>query len=429
MSNYCYEAVDSGGLKMQGSLDVADQGEALRRIKEMGLFPTRLAEVGRRCHKTTSRPQSFLGRKDSLLRVPIFDRRIKPKTLAVLTRQLATLVDAGMPLLRGLRTLQEQEENRTLKRMLGEVAASIEGGGSLSEALSAFPKVFNQLYMNMVKAGELGGVLELTLRRLAEFMEKSQKIKGKVKAALFYPAAVFFVATLVLGVMMVYVVPRFQEVFEGLLGGAAMPPFTVFVLNLSAVLKDHLFVAAITFGLCLGSFLLAVRTGRGRRWFDRFRLTVPILGPVVRKVAISRFARTLGTLLNSGVPILQALAIVKETAGNVVVGNVISLVHDSVKEGGTVAGPLKASGVFPAMVAGMVDVGEQTGALPDMLMKIGDIYDDEVDNAVSALTSLLEPVMILFLAVVVGSIVIAMFLPLIVIMNHGIDPGANQGGL
>ena len=424
MSSYCYEAVDAGGLRMQGTLDVADQSEALRRIKEMGLFPTKLAEAGRRrARQTASRSQPFRRKNALALATPMLEGRIKPKTLTVFTRQLATLVDAGMPLLRGLRTLQEQEENRALKRIIGELAVSIEGGGSLSEALASFPKVFNPLYLNMVKAGELGGALELTLRRLAEFMEKAQKIKGKVKAAMFYPSAVMTVATLVLGIMLVYVVPRFQQVFEGLLNGEPMPPFTTLVLNISAAVKNHVLVTGATFAASCFAFFLAIRTERGRRLFDRCKLTVPILGPVFRKLAISRFASTLGTLLNSGVPILQALAIVKETAGNVIVGRVILSVHDSVKEGGTVAGPMKASGVFPAMVAGMVDVGEQTGALPDMLMKIGDIYNDEVDNAVNAMTSLLEPVMILFLAIVVGSIVIAMFLPLIYIMNRGFDGG------
>jgi type IV pilus assembly protein PilC len=430
MSNFCYEAVDAGGLKMQGVLDVADQSEALRRIREMGLFPVKVAEAReRRRRKAASKPQPLAGKRRSVLTISMFNRKPKTRIIAVFTRQLATLINAGMPLLRGLRTLQEQEENPVLKRMIGEVALSIEGGGSLSEALSAYPKVFNGLYVNMVKAGELGGALEITLRRLSEFMEKAQKIKGKIKAAMFYPCAVLFVAIAILSILMVFVIPKFKDVFQGLLNGQAMPKFTLFVLGISDAIKNHFIQVGAGIGVLVVAFLLTMRTQWGRRTLDRLKLVMPVLGPMFRKVAIARFSRTLGTLLNSGVPILQALTIVRETAGNVIVGNVIATVHDSVKEGETISVPLKASGIFPAMVAGMVDVGEQTGALPDMLMKIADTYDEEVDNSVSAMTSLLEPIMIVFLAVVVGSIVIAMFLPIIgIIGGSGID-GQPQGDI
>ena len=339
--------------------------------------------------------------------------RIKPAVLTVFTRQLATLVDVGMPLLRGLRLLQEQTENRALKGVITDVAVAIEGGCTLSEALAAHPKVFSPLYVNMVKAGEMGGVLEVALRRQAEFMEKALKIKGRIKAAMFYPVAVMVAATGILTLMMVFIIPRFQAVFEGLLNGRPMPAFTVAVLKISEVFRSHYLAVGMALLALAVALQMLIRTRPGRRLFDRFKLVVPVAGKIVRKVALSRFARTLGTLLGSGVPILQALTIVKETAGNVIVGGVISKIHDSVKEGGTIAAPLKESRIFPAMVSGMVDVGEQAGALPDMLMKIADTCDEEVDNAVSAMTSLLEPIMIIFLAVVVGSIVIAMFLPII----------------
>lgn len=418
MSNYAYEAVDAGGLQIKGTLDVMDQNEALRRVKEMGLFPVRIAAVREiRQRREALRPKPRLGRREIVINIPYFSGRVKPDVLAVFTRQLATLIEAGMPLLRGLRLLREQEESRALAKIVDEIAARIEGGGSLSEALAAHPKVFNALYVNMAKAGEMSGALELTLRRLAEFMEKAQRIKGKVKAAMFYPVAVMVVAVIILGLLMVYIVPKFREVFQGL--GGNMPWFTEFVLNVSTAIKDHflwmmsgLFVLWIT--LCI-----SIRTQRGRRVFDRFKLAMPVVGPVFRKLAISRFARTLGTLIGNGVPILQALNIVKETTGNVIVSDVISTVHDSVKEGDTMAVPLKASRVFPAMVAGMVDIGEETGALPEMLMKVADNYDDQVDNAVVSMTSLLEPIMIVFLAVVVGSIVIAMFLPIINLYRGG----------
>lgn len=426
MSNYCYEAVDAGGLKIQGMVDVADQSEALRRIKEMGLFPTRVF-VARYRRTTIAQRKTLRVRRRFSLSTSIGRGGIRSRALAVFTRQLATLVEAGMPLLRGLNTLREQEENPRLKVILSELASSIEGGGSLSEAMAAHPRVFNGLYRNMVKAGELGGALEVTLRRLAEFMEKAQRIKGKVKAAMFYPSTVLVVALTILGVLMVYVVPRFQLVFQGLLNGAAMPPFTLFILKISEAIQSHLLFAGIAIATLVALFTTGLRTKWGRWTMDRFKLGMPLLGPVFRKAAISRFARTLGTLLHSGVPVLQSLTIVRETAGNVVIGNVIAKVHESVKEGDTIAVPLKASGIFPAMVAGMVDVGEQTGALPDMLLKVADTYDEEVDNAVGAMTSILEPLMILFLAVVVGSIVIALYLPILYVVNNGVDGGAGSG--
>jgi type IV pilus assembly protein PilC len=429
MSNYSYEAVDAGGLKIEGKLEVGDQNEAIRRLREMGLFPVRIVEARER---QRPRPSSIFSSRSSTLlsgrrmdggrlrmeiRVPFLSGRVKPAVLAVFTRQLATLIEAGMPLLRGLRILREQEESPALAKIVDQISDQIEGGGSLSEALAAHPRVFNTLYVNMVKAGELSGALELTLRRLAEFMEKAQKIKGKVKAAMFYPAAVLVVASAILTLLMAYIIPKFQDLFAGL--NLKMPPLTTFVLNVSHFIKaDFIFVLA-GFGVLAVLFSIGIRTKQGRKVFDRFKLRAPVVGPVFRKLAISRFARTLGTLLGNGVPILQALNIVKETTGNVVVGQVIATIHDSVKEGDTIAAPLKASRVFPAMVAGMVDIGEQTGALPDMLMKVADNYDDQVDNAVTSMTSLLEPIMIVFLAVVVGGIVITVFLPIIRLGTDG----------
>jgi len=408
MSSYLYEAVDAGGARSKGSLDVLDQSEALRRIKEMGLFPTmvRLASTV----PSISRATAFRRKRQ----IQLFSTgRVKPAVLTVFTRQLATLVNVGMPLLRGLRLLQEQETDRTLRHVISEIARTVESGGTMSEALAAHPKVFSPLYVNMVRAGELGGVLEEVLRRQAEFMEKSARIKGKVKAAMFYPASVMLVAAGVVTLLLVFVIPRFQSVFEGLLPGKSMPAFTVAVLNISEFCKDHFLVVAGASLVIFAAFQFLIHTQKGRWWFDGFKLVMPVLGRVMSKVSLARFTRTLGTLLSSGVPILQALSIVKETAGNVVIANMISKIHENVKQGGTLTEPFKASRIFPAMVGGMVDVGEQTGALPEMLMKIADTSDEEVDNAVSSMTSILEPALIVFLAVVVGSIVIAMFLPLI----------------
>src|SRR6185437_8173789 len=347
MSNFTYEAVDSGGLNVKGKLEVVDQNEAIRRVKEMGLFPVRIVELrstkgrgsreeGKRRgiwrasgRKRDSSPDTRhrtlqpRGRGLSLeIQIPFISGRVKPAVLAVFTRQLATLVEAGMPLLRGLRLLREQEEDSpALRRVLDEISDGIEDGGSLSEALAAHPKIFNTLYVNMVKAGELSGALEVTLRRLADFMEKAQKIKGKVKAAMFYPAAVLVVATAILILMMVYIIPKFRELFDGM--NMKMPAFTVFVLKLSLALKTHLPLMGAGAVALVVAFLLAIRTKAGRRVWDQFRLKAPVFGPIFRKLAISRFARTLGTLIANGVPILQALNIVKETTGNVVVSGVV----------------------------------------------------------------------------------------------------------
>jgi type IV pilus assembly protein PilC len=438
MSNFAYEAVDAGGLKIEGHLEVMDQNEAIRRVKEMGLFPVRIVEA-----RPSKRGSAFAKlRRDEMrnaergkgksgssafkmeIKVPFLSGRVKQAVLTIFTRQLATLIEAGMPLLRGLRILREQEESPALQKILESISDQIEGGGSLSEALAAHPKVFNGLYINMVKAGELSGALEITLQRLADFMEKAQKIRGKVKAAMFYPVSVMVVATGILTLLMVYIIPKFREVFNGL--NVELPAFTRFVLALSNAIRGH-FLWMVAGAVLVGmGFSFMKRTVSGRRFIDHLKLSLPVFGPVFKKLAISRFARTLGTLLSNGVPILQALNIVKETTGNVVVSRVIASVHDSVKEGETMALPLKASGVFPAMVAGMVDIGEQTGALPDMLMKVADNYDDQVDNAVTSMTSLLEPIMLVFLAVVVGGIVLAMFWPIIILMNG--DGITNNGG-
>ncbi len=436
MPKFNYVAMDNHGKEVKGTLEVASQNEAIGRVKEMNLFPTKIVEIEKVKEKGDKKAAAAgkpakAGKKGALninIRIPGLGGKVKSKVLTTFTRQLATLVDAGLPLLRGLRVLEKQEKNPTLKSVIADLALSIEGGSTFSEALAQHPKIFNRLYINMVKAGELGGVLEVVLTRLSEFMEKAQKIKGKVIAAMFYPVAVLIVATVILIILMVKVVPSFEQVFLGMAEGASLPAFTRLVLGISRAIKDNILM---TLGVVLVIFIIFQifkRTKFGRRVWDKFKLKMPVIGPVVSKIAISRFTRTLGTLISSGVPILQALTIVKETAGNVIVGNAVGDVHESVKEGETITAPLEASGVFPPMVISMVDVGEQTGALPEMLLKIADNYDDEVDNAVAAMTSLLEPIMIVFLAIVVGSIVIAMFLPLIDLMNKvGGEGGGKKG--
>ena len=447
MAKFNYVAMDSRGKETKGVLEVGTQAEAINRLKEMGMFPTKVMEAEKPKDKKTTKGGAAPGggggsggkkKAGSInIRIPGMGSGVKTKTLTTFTRQLATLVDAGLPLMRGLRVLSKQERNPTLKRVVEDLAVSIEGGSTFSEALAQHPKVFNKLFINMVRAGELGGVLEVVLNRLSEFMEKAEKIKGKVVAAMFYPAAVMVVAGGILVLLMVVVVPKFKQIFADMLGSEGLPGFTEFVLKISDTIKTQTVILTdgppyvlpgpVVIGIIvfLIAFRLAVRTKKGRWLWDKVKLHLPAIGPVISKVAIARFCRTLGTLVSSGVPILQALNIVKETAGNVIVANAVQEVHESVKEGETITAPLEKSGVFPPMVISMVDVGEQTGALPEMLLKIADNYDDEVDNAVAAMTSLLEPIMIVFLAIIVGSIVIALFLPLITLIDKlgGNDEG------
>jgi len=379
MPKFQYVAMDSRGKETKGTLEVASQNEAIGRLKEMGFFPTKVVEAekvpdkaDKKAKSSGAAPRGKKRGKDININIPFLTGRVKPKVMTAFTRQLATLVDAGLPLLRGMRVLERQERNPTLKRVLGDISVAIEGGSTFSEALAQHPKIFNRLYINMVKAGELGGVLEVVLNRLAEFMEKAQKIKGKVVAAMFYPVAVMTVAVVILGVLMVFVVPRFEQIFKDMLEGRPLPGFTRLVLDIANVIKDHFIISA---GVVFGAFVLfrlILKWRVGRLLFDKFKLHMPVLGPVISKVAIARFTRTLGTLVSSGVPILQALTIVKETSGNVVVSDAVARVHESVKEGETITAPLDAANVFPPMVVSMVDVGEQTGALPEMLMKIAD---------------------------------------------------------
>jgi type IV pilus assembly protein PilC len=335
----------------------------------------------------------------------------------IFTRQLATLIDAGLPLLRGLTVLGKQEPDPVLKKTITQLAEAVQGGGTFSDGLSGHPKIFNRLYVNMVKAGELGGVLEVVLNRLAEFQEKAQKVKGKVQSAMMYPAIVLVIAIVIMGFLLVFIVPKFQQIFNDMLGGKPLPLLTQIVVGASTGIKDNILWIIIGGAGIFASLKYFISTPKGSVQFDKFMLKAPLFGDLTRKNAISRFTRTLGTLVTSGVPILQALNITKETAGNAVISTAISKIHDAVKEGESIVRPMEASGVFPAMVISMVDVGEETGQLPEMLLKVADLYDDEVDNAVAGLTSMMEPIMIVFLAVVVGAIVIALFLPLIGIIS------------
>ncbi|MFM8619713.1 MAG: type II secretion system F family protein, partial [Opitutaceae bacterium] len=342
-----------------------------------------------------------------------FGRAVNEKGLTVFTRQLATLVKAGMPIMRGLEVLARQEKRKSFQQVIGDCADTIRSGGNFSDGLGAHPKTFDRLYINMVKAGEAGGVLDTVLERLSVFMEKAMKIRGKVTSAMVYPAIISCVAGGIMIVLMVFVVPKFQEVFFTMLKGKPLPWLTSVVVAIANAMRDNLLmvIGALSVVGVLG--WLFKRSVFGTKVLHWLLLKVPVIGDLFLKAAIARFTRTLGTLLASGVPILQALIITRDTSGNVHVANAINVVHDRVKEGDSVAKPLEATRIFPGMVTSMIEVGEETGALPDMLVRIADNYDEEVDNAVAALTSIIEPVMIVFMAVGVGVIVIAMFLPMV----------------
>jgi len=420
MPRFKFVAMDAKGAETEGVLEAENQAQAIAAIRSKGLFPTRVGEVGsdsrRKAAKTAKATGAGLKRESKL--AATFGGRVKPKQLMVFTRQLATLIEAGLPLLRGLRILLKQEKSPALREAINGMGEAVEGGSTFSEALAQYPKIYDKLFVNMVKAGEAGGVLETVLARLAEFMEKSEKIKNKVKSAMVYPIVVLVVAFSILAFLLTNVVPKFKEIFSELLEGKPLPAITQFVMDVSNGLKEHgLWVFGGVAGMVI-AIKLWRRTTAGRVTLDKLKLRAPMFGPLFLKTAVSRFSRTLGTLLTSGVPVLQALNIVRDTAGNEVIARAIQQIHDSVKEGDTMAMPMEASAVFPPMVVSMVDVGEETGALPEMLLRVADNYDDEVDTAVEGLTSIIEPVMIVFLAIIIGTIVIAMFVPLISIIGE-----------
>ncbi len=425
MPRFKYIAMDSKGTESSGVIDAADQQQALAAIRAHGLFPTKISDVGgsgsgvaaaaaQAAVGAAAKPGSGLSME---IKMPTFlQPRVKPKQLMVFTRQLATLIDAGLPLLRGLKILLKQEKHPRLQAAIVGMGDSVEGGSTFSDALNLFPNIFDRLFVNMVKAGEAGGVLELVLQRLAEFMEKSEKIKAKIKGAMVYPVVVLSFAMIILGFLLVKVIPQFAVIFDELLGGE-LPALTQFVINISDTVVQSWYLVLGGIGIIVALFKVIVRTKRGRYILDLIKLKTPVFGPLFRRTAIARFTRTLGTLMSSGVPVLQALTIVKETAGNEVVSEAIQSIHDSVKEGDPMAMQMEAHSIFPGMVVSMVDVGEETGALPEMLTRIANNFDDEVDAAVEGMTSVIEPIMIIFLAVIIGTIVIAMFMPLIALIS------------
>ena len=423
MARYTYVALDSRGQESTGLVEASSTNEAIGQLRQAGYFPTNVHEesVGAAVETKATRQKTRAPRaerKAGSMNIVLFQRKtVKPKVLMIFTRQLATLIDAGLPLLRGLNVLAKQERDPVLKNTINKLADSVQGGGTFSEGLAQHPRLFNDLYVNMVRAGELGGVLEVVLTRLAEFQEKAQKVKNKIMAAMVYPIIVLVLALGIMTFLMIFIVPRFQAIFHDMLGDKPLPAITLFVIGVSDYMQNEWAILLGVLVALILAYKIIARTSAGRTVLDRVKLRAPLFGDLIRKTSISRFSRTLGTLVTSGVPILQALTITRETAGNLVIARAISQVHDSVKEGESIVQPLESSGAFPPMVISMIDVGEETGELPEMLLKIAEVYDDEVDNSVAALTSLLEPIMIVMLALIVGTIVIALFMPLISIIS------------
>ena len=416
MAKFNYKAMDASGKEVTGSIEAASQAQAIQQIRAQKLFPTAIGQASGG-GQAAAQPAAKKGMSKEIKLPAIFKPKVKQKELTTFTRQLATLMDAGLPLLRSLRVLERQATNATLQDALRGMGESVESGNSFSEALANYPKIFDNLFVNMVKAGEAGGVTELVLTRLSEFMEKAAKIKNKVKGAMIYPCVILCAALGITVFLLLTVIPKFEEIFTDLLGGAGLPKITQIVISVSNVLKHYFLFVAVGVAAFVCLIKVWAKTKGGKLVMDKLAIATPVFGTLTARTCISRLTRTLGTLLSSGVPMLQALAIVRDTSGNAVFYNALQKVHDGVKEGENMSGLMEQTKCFPPMVVSMVDVGEETGAIADMLTRIADTYEDEVDNAVAGLTSILEPMMIMVLAVIVGTIVIAMFLPMIKIIS------------
>jgi len=391
MPVFAYQGRSTAGVQ-KGEIDAADRSTAVGELRRRSILVTQITE------KAGGKTPSKSGRK------------IKDKEMAIFTRQFSTMIDAGLPLVQCLNILAEQSDSKNLRDVTANVGRTVEEGATLAESLRKHPKSFDDLYTNMVEVGEAGGILDVVLQRLAVYIEKAASLKRKVKSALVYPSSILGVAMLVIVFMLTFVIPTFATMFKEM--GAELPLPTRIVIGLSDFVRGYIWLIVLAGVGAVFALRSYYRTENGKGTIDALLLKVPVFGLIIRKVAVARFTRTLGTLVQSGVPILEALRITASTAGNKVVEKAVMQCRASVTEGKTLAEPLKISGVFPPMVTQMVSVGEQTGALDAMLSKIADFYDDEVDTAVATLTSLLEPIMIVFLGVIVGGLVVAMYLPI-----------------
>ena len=394
MPYFVWQGVNTKGVKRKGKMEAEDIRQVEAMLKRMRITPTAVKPAP----------------KDLFENVNFMQPKIKQKDIMIFTRQFSTMIDAGLPLVNCLKILSDQQENRTFKSILREINSAVQTGSTLSDALKKYPKHFDDLYTNLVAAGEAGGILDNILQRLAEYIEKAEKLKSKVKSAMMYPAIVICVAILVIMVIMIFVIPVFQRMFADF--GKALPMLTQMVINLSNFIKSNIIFIIIALAVVVYALKRYIATEKGRVVFDRTMLMMPVVGPLIRKVAVAKFTRTLSTMMASGVPILASLEIVARTAGNKIVEEAILDTKAAIAEGRSIADPLMESGVFPSMVVQMISVGEEAGALDTMLGKIADFYDEEVDTAVEALTSMIEPLLMVFLGGAIGTLVIAMYLPI-----------------
>jgi type IV pilus assembly protein PilC len=413
MPVFTYEAMNSVGQSVKGEVSATTSEEAITKVRAMGNFPTKIKEKAIR--------KAGRGRAAAAGPIPGAKRRrvggVSAKLLSQFTRQLSTLINAGLPILRSLRILEQQQKPGPLRLAIRYVADDVEGGATLSEAMARHPRVYDRLYTNMVRAGEVGGVLDGILQRLADFLEKSEALKRKVLGAMIYPIAVISFACGILGLLMMFVIPKFQEIFSEM--GSKLPAITRFLLNTSHWVMGGGW--AVILGTPVGLYILIklIRTSAGGRYIlDNLNLRIPIMGRILGKTSIARFSRTLGTLLAAGVPILEALTITADTAGNEVYARALGKVRDGIREGESFAAPLRTARIVDPMVVNMIDVGEETGELDKMLNKVADTYDEEVETLVSGLTSLLEPVMIIVLGLIVGTIVVSLFMPMVAMIQN-----------
>jgi type IV pilus assembly protein PilC len=421
MPTYVYEALNSAGKPQKGTIEATSSEEAIQRIKGQGFFPTSVRE-----QKVKGEAKTDAGggaKKKKKKKKGDFNLAIGgvgQKKLTTFTRQLSTLQDAGLPLLRSIQILEAQQRPGLLKSILGQTAEDVEAGSTLSDAMGKHPKAFDRLYCKMINAGEIGGVLDVILQRLATFLEKAQRLRRRIIGAMIYPCAVIAIAIIIVTGIMYFVIPKFQEIFNDF--EVELPGLTIWLTNMSMWVAGRAYPDQAVPGaiwilispvVVFILFKLIRMTGPGRAATDIIRIRIPILGPLLRKTAVARFTRTLGTLISAGVPILEAIMITRDTSGNYVYEKALTKVHDSIREGESFAGPLREAKVCDAIVVNMIDVGEETGDLDTMLMKVADNYDEEVDVAVQGLISLLEPLLVVILGVVIGTIVLSLFLPLV----------------
>ena len=394
MAVFVWEAETKRGEVKKGEMDAADEAVVRGLLRRQGLKSINVKK----------KP------KDVLEYLPFLKQKVKEKDIVVFARIFATMINAGLPLIQCLDLLSQQEQNKTFAKIIITVKEDIEGGSTLHDALKKHPRVFDELFVNLVAAGESGGILDVVLNRLSNYMEKAMKLKSRVKSAMTYPAIVLVVAVAVVALLLVYVIPVFKKLFENM--GGQLPGPTQFLINVSEFTQSYFLFMIGFLAVFVYLFRRYYRTEKGRRTVDALVLKAPVFGPLIKKVAVAKFTRTLSTMLGAGVPILEGLSIVSKTAGNVIVESAIMKTRQSISEGRTIAEPLAETDVFPPMVVQMIAVGEATGALDAMLAKIADFYDDEVDIAVGALTTMLEPFMMVFLGVVVGGMIICMYLPI-----------------